>query len=519
MKKLLITYMLLLFGVTAFANEPTLVGHTAERDTTLQQQGHIAAEDYRFKEGDTIIINKQQTNYLTGENIANWAYYVRHMIQQVGGKRFPNGILLAGINSWLEPHGLLLMGAREKTDTSTVKENTDRPLILERLLELNDMDEGMQATIQKLAEQHHMTAMVDEAREEAKRYSEFVVQQERERELRDSIAAVEAQQRALQDSLAAQQALARHYKDSIEAAQLAREKAFKDSLSAVEQAYQQALKDSLEAARAKLQFNRVGAGLRVGVASLMQKTLPEANGKWKAGFDILADAQYAHYWRQRDSQLAYGVMTGVSFGYTRNGVTANGNREFDVTDEDGDQLHYTITGADAKENDGTVVFEIPAMFSMLIMDQIFVNVGPRISIPVYSHYNQDLTATHIDAWNVTKNVHVADEIITGKVTDDMLRQKASTRLSRLNIQLSAEVGYEYKLPNGHILGGGIYTNYSVFSLYPNDPTGKNLISITTPSDEAPSVVTVSPTTEAFVQKNGLGFFDFGLKVIYHFMMW
>ena len=120
MKKLLITYMLLLFGVTAFANEPTLIGHTAERDTTLQQQGHIAAEDYRFKEGDTIIINKQQTNYLTGENIANWAYYVRHMIQQVGGKRFPDGILLAGINSWIEPHGLLLMGAKEKTDTSTV---------------------------------------------------------------------------------------------------------------------------------------------------------------------------------------------------------------------------------------------------------------------------------------------------------------------------------------------------------------------------------------------------------------
>ena len=121
MKKLLITYMLLLFGVTAFANEPTLVGHTAERDTTLQQQGHIAAEDYQFKEGDTIIINKQQTKYLTGEYIANWAYYVRHMVQQVGGKRFPNGILLAGINSWLEPHGLLLMGARESRKIPTVR--------------------------------------------------------------------------------------------------------------------------------------------------------------------------------------------------------------------------------------------------------------------------------------------------------------------------------------------------------------------------------------------------------------
>ena len=292
MKKTLITYLLLLLGVmTITANdEKTIVGHYAERDLTLQEQGHIAAEDYRFQVGDTIIINKQQTNWLTGERIHDWAYYVRHTIQQVGGKRFPNGVLLAGINSWIDPHtGLLLMGAKEKTDTSAVKENKDRPLILERLMELNDMDEGMQASIQKLAEQHHMTAMVNEAREEAKRYSELIMQQEREKQMRDSIRAVQERQRILQDSILMEQERARHFKDSVDAAQRAREEAFRDSL---------------DAARAKLQFNRVGAGLRVGVASLMQKTLPAANGKWLAGFDILADAQYAHYWRQRDADLA-----------------------------------------------------------------------------------------------------------------------------------------------------------------------------------------------------------------------
>ena len=522
MKKTLVTYLLLLVGVMAVTadDEKVIIGHTAERDLTLQEQGHIAAEDYHFQVGDTIIINKQQTNWLTGERIHDWAYYVRHTIQQIGGKRFPDGVLLAGINSWIDPHtGLLLMGAKEKTDTSTVKEIKDRPLILQRLMELNDMDEGMQASIQKLAQQHHMTAMVDEAREEAKRYGELLMQQEREKRVRDSLRIAQEHQRLLQDSILMEQERARLLKDSLEAAQRAREEAFRDSLAAVEQAYKQALKDSLAAARAKLQFNRVGAGLRVGVASLMQKTLPEANGKWLAGFDILADAQYAHYWRQRDADLAYGVLTGLSFGYTRNGVTAQGDREFDVTDEDGDQLHYTITDANAKEKDGTLVLEIPAMFSMIVLDQIFVNFGPRISIPLYSHYNQDLSAAHIDAWNVTKNVHVADELITGKVTPEMLQQHASTKLSRLNIQLSAEVGYEYKLPVGHIIGMGAYANYSVFSLYPNDPSGKDLIGITTPSGDAPAKVTVSPTTEAFVPRNGLGFFDCGVKVIYYFMTW
>lgn len=510
----------LFFGVTpsnvsAQSADHEELGNKATPDEHLQQEAHIAAEDYVFQVGDTVVISKSATHYLTGEKMHHWVYYVRHRILQVGGKRFPNGVRLEGINSWIDGHtGLLLMGAVEKNDTSRVKESVDRPLILERLLELDEMDEKAKQQIQRMAQQYNMTAMVEAAREQAIRDSLANEQRKREQALLDSIAAVQAQ---LDSIRAAHEARERFIRDSI-AEQHRREQAIHDSIVAAEAARKQAIRDSL--ALLQKQFNRVGAGLRVGVASMMQNTkdYPAANGKWLAGFDILADAQYAHYW-QRSSQPAYGILTGLSIGYTRNGVTAQGNREFDITDEDGEQIHYTVTNADAKENDGSVVLEIPAMFSMIIQDHYFVNVGPRFSIPVYSHYNQDISQAHIDAYNVTRNVHVTDELITGKVTEDMLKQGGGTKLSRLNIQLSVEGGYELTLPIGHIIGIGAYANYSVFSLYPNDPTGKELISIGEPTSAAPAPVSVTSTTEAFVKKNGLGFFDCGIKVIYHFMTW
>lgn len=516
MNKYIRIIFLLLISLTAYLparaalpDDEVVIGHYAQRNEELQKIGEAAADDYQFKVGDTIIIRKEQKTYLTGENISNWVYYVRHRIAQVGGKRFPNGVLLEGINSWVDPkNDLLLLGSANRSDTALLRVNFDRPFILERLQELEEMTEEDKRKIQQMAEEYNMTTMINEAREQHIRDSIAAV--ERAKFVRDSIskaaAAQKAREKFVRDSLAREEALAL-------AAKRAREKAIRDSLIAV----RNARRDSLQALYASLAdkpFSRVGIGLRGGLASMMQKTMPEANGKWKIGFDALLDAQYAYYWRPYNMPVM-GIMTGLSIGYARNGVTAQGERTFDFTDEDGDNVRYTITGANAVENDGSLTIEIPAMFTMIIKEHYFVNVGARFAIPVFSHYSQTLTATDIDAWNMTKNVHVPNEIITGKVTDDMLLQKAKTNLSRLNIMLSAEGGYELKIQDTE-LGIGVYVDYSLFSIYPNDPTGKQLIGIVPPSTESPAVVTVTPVTEAYVKRNGLGFFDAGIKVVYHF---
>lgn len=435
------------FAASAPEAPTTYVGNHAEPDSTLQARATTPANDHRFRVGDTIVISKQQTHYLTGEHIDSWVYDVRHRIKRVGSRRFPRGLYLQGINSWISPKDVLM----------------PPPVIPVADPEQQPSQEQKVAPAQEPAPEPTPVAKPEPAPVVA------------EPEPAPQPAVAEPAVVAEPEPVAAE-------------------------------------------AEAKRQFNRFGIGLRGGAASMMQQTIAPANGQWQIGFDALLDLQYAHYW-QRGSKPACGILTGLSVGYARNGVKANGDRTFDIQDEDLDDIRYTVTGADATEQDGSVLIEVPVLFSMIAAEHFFLNIGPRVSLPVFSHYDQTLAPTHIDAWNRTKNVHVTDQLITGKVTDDLLRQKGATKLARLNVLLSCELGYEQPLKNGQAIGIGLYGDYSVFSLYPGNPTGKELIGIVPPSSASPALVSVAPLTEALVPRNGLGFFDCGLKLIYHFKVW
>ena len=73
-----------------------LVGYRAERDENIDAQRR-SVEGYRLQKGDTIIIAKEMKHYLSGEEPSEWVYYVRHVVAQVGGKKYPDGILVAGV--------------------------------------------------------------------------------------------------------------------------------------------------------------------------------------------------------------------------------------------------------------------------------------------------------------------------------------------------------------------------------------------------------------------------------------
>lgn len=60
-----------------------------------------------IKVGDSIMIHQDSLYYLTGERMSKWVYKVPHPVQQVGGKRYPHGILLGGIYSWVYPGTLI----------------------------------------------------------------------------------------------------------------------------------------------------------------------------------------------------------------------------------------------------------------------------------------------------------------------------------------------------------------------------------------------------------------------------
>ena len=70
--------------------------------------------------GDTVRIHKDQLKYLTGERMSKWVYNKQHVVRQVGGKRYPQGVLLKGIYSWVYPNSIYPITPKSLTDSITL---------------------------------------------------------------------------------------------------------------------------------------------------------------------------------------------------------------------------------------------------------------------------------------------------------------------------------------------------------------------------------------------------------------
>ena len=469
-------------------------GLTLAAVTVSAQEAAPAAQLSDFAVGDTIVIKKDHERYLTGEKMSKWVYDVEHTIQQVGGKRWPNGILIRGIYSWVGPDDIL-----------------------------NKSKHPEQAAANEEAKQQAEQAAKDSV--QAVKDSVQQVKQER----KDSVEQVR-QEAARQDSIARAQEEARRMamRDSIESAR-------RDSIAecAVRDSIAQARRDSLldawkhqqdstEAAyfitKQKKEIdncNRFTIGLRGGAASLMHDA--EKMGNWHVGFDAMLDLQYAHYWKKFGKKMQYGLLVGVSAGYARSHIASGVNDNFEETTTSGN-IQYTVKAENVKEYDGQIQVEVPIMFSMIHEKGFFMNLGPRLTVPVYAHYNQNITQPDIIAYFPEEGVTVENARITGQVTDEQADSKGKWTAGKLNVMLGAELGYEYTFRNKNSLGIGVYANYSLYTLYKNDTNTKSLVTISElPDTGKPAVVDVLSATDSYAK--GMGYFDVGLKLAYHFNWW
>ena len=483
MKKTLFIIASLLMTAYCVADD-VVVGNHAKRDKNLQEQAVEPGKGYQFQQGDTIIISKDVKQYLTGEEPSEWVYYVRHIVAQNGGKRFPEGILIQGINSWVGPDGLFLVGAQKHTPAAASKEARDRQKVDERRNELRNMEKTRREAIEQDAKRNEMTMLERESR----------TQPEKKTDNQETRPALREEQPRQQEPAATQEVLTVEEKKPVE-----------------------------NDTTIKRQIDRFTIGLRGGVASMLHKVEGEnATGAWKPGFDVLLDLQYAHYWQKGDKP-SYGILTGLSAGYVRSGATSEFNMS-GVKSADG-KLTYNNSGK-AREYDGQVVLEIPVMFSMITNKGFFFNVGPRFQIPVFNHFSQTIEdgaqiAATFDKYGVTLN----NEVITGKLAEDDLTYKGSKQgMSKFNLLLGAELGYEWRLKNNNAFGVAIYANYGLFSLYDNAQPVGTLFSTEGPVGNNPATVTPYTTTQAFTKgdgfkfgaSNGLDFFDCGIKLNYSF---
>ena len=452
-------------------------------------QGH----QWKVAIGDSVKIKPECQEYLTGETPSSWVWDKIHTVRQLGTKRFPEGVLLMNIYSWICEDCLVPAGQTEEEAAQAAK--------------------------------GQKTEVANEAPNKAK---EAVTPAEAEAAAASAAAAAGAateQAQAAEGAQASAQEGAQEAQPA-EAAQEAAPAAEQAAEQPAEQPAAEAAQPTEQAAaegdsiRTKQNFDhnyhRFTIGVRGGAASLLHET---TNGHWACGGEGVLDLQYAHYWSKDGRPVDLGLITGIGIGYSQSGMNANVDTYKQIPDPtSGKNIDYTVHVDNVNERDGVVVLEIPLMFSLIHESGFFFNVGPRFMLPVYLPYTQTLSNnanTYISAFFEETGVLVSNEVITGllKETDYTTKGSPVNPVS-FNLLLGAELGYEWTLKNGNSLGLGVYGNYGVYHSFTNNTTDKSLVEVTPPTDSDVAAINVHSATSTYANK--LGYFGAGIKLAYHF---
>lgn len=461
---------LLVTTFTAMAQEP--VGNKATVNYELQDN-LVYVEGQTFAPGDTIIIKKDQPVYLTGEQVSEWVYYVKHTIYSVGGKRFPEGVLVNGIMSWVGKQDLYNMN-----------------------------NAGQQQAEEKPAEQQPAESAKPAAKAEQKQQPVEEEQPVEEAQPTEEQQPVEEQAPGTEEQVVEQQPA--EEQQPVEETQPAAEEQ-------ITQQPEDGFVLSGEAKPQKGSYDRLTIGLHGGAGSFLH-TAP-AIGNGKVGYSAMLDLQYAHYWESYKKN-AYGILIGVSAGYVENGLKGAVDSAYQVVSE-GQHIDYTINTEQVKENDGAIQLEVPIMFSMILDKGFYLNIGPKIALPVYNHYRQNLTNPDITAvFTDMGGVVVKNEAITGLVSDNQMKSKGKWNAGTLSVRLALDLGYEWKLSRERSVSLGAYGTYGVYTLRNSDGNAASMIDVAPPTSGSVAQVTVNSASDVYA--TGIGYFDAGIKVAYHF---
>ena len=437
-------------------------------------------DDYQV--GDTVVIRDDNTVYLTGEKPSTWVYGRRFTIQQKGTKRFPEGLLIRGIYSWIDAYYL---GLDQKEQQEEEKEQ-------EPVVEETTPAETTPAETTPTDTVASTTEPEETEEEKAARLSAG----------QKNAGAGEEQP---QDTVQTQP------KDTVPAQGAGETVEQKQETEKVEVPF------ATQGSRMS-KMDRFSIGLRGGAASLMQNEKDKGSdwaGKWGLGYDALLDLQYAHYFGAKfGKKVNHGILVGVAVGWAQSGWKSDVVSDTTVTTEAG-KVDYSINAKGVNEKDGQLMLEVPLMYSLLTEKGFFLNVGPKVQIPVWSRYNQQIANADVKATLQDYGVTLDNQAVMGLVQDNQVKTKGNWKNSTLKVMLSAELGYEWFFrKSGNSLGLGVYGNYSLFDLYKNDNSNQLVGLESAPTATKDGVLGVSSATDSY--NDGLGYFDAGLKLVYHF---
>ena len=462
----------------------TLVCATAVSSLSAQQAAQPAKEhQWKVAVGDSVMIERECVEYLTGERPSVWVWDKLHTVRQLGTKRFPEGVLLMNIYSWICEECLIPVNghAKEAAAKAAEEQAEERAAFEEEMAKTKNAKEAERLAVEQPKEEPKAEPVKEEPKTEPKAEPVEEPKKEEPAPVEEPKKEEPTAQSNQGDSIPSQQNLTHSY-------------------------------------------DRFTIGLRGGAAGLLHQT---KEGNWTCGGDVVLDLQYAHYWTKEGRPVDLGIITGVGLGYAQSSVKSSVNStRLGVEDLDAaNPMHidYTIRADEVKEHDGQLQLEVPLLFSLIHQNGLFFNVGPKFMLPVFTPYKQTISNnpnTFVEAYFQETGVRVTNDVITGLLAEDKYTSTGTDYKNKftINVMLTAEIGYEWILKSGNSLGLGAYANYSVYNSFknnPDDPATDPLIRVeSAPSNTSNAVINVNPLTGTYA--SGLGFFDAGVKLAYHF---
>ena len=242
----------------------TLICATAV-STMSAQQAEPKQHTWKVAVGDSVMIKPECQQYLTGEKPSTWVYDKVHTVRQLGTKRFPEGVLLMNIYSWICEECLVPVHPREAQPEQPAEET---PVVEQKPVEETPVVE------QKPAEE---TPVVEQKPAEE---TPAVEPKPAEEEIADQSAV--SGETAKGDSIKSKQKFGGKY-------------------------------------------DRFTIGLRGGASSLMHHA---DKGNWTCGGDVVLDLQYAHYWTKDGRPVDLGLIVGLGIGYMQSGLKVGNDSTF-----------------------------------------------------------------------------------------------------------------------------------------------------------------------------------------------
>lgn len=338
----------------------TLICATAVSNVSAQRAAQPAQKhEFKVAIGDSVMIKRECQKYLTGETPSVWVWDKVHTVRQLGTKRFPDGVLLMNIYSWMCEDCLIPVNGRAQEAEEKAKQ------------------------------------------EQAEDKAAFEEQVQKEKELREAAekAAAEAQETAKE-------------KEKTEKEEkVAAEKARKDSVKQVKA-------DSIEAEkRFKGKYDRFTIGVRGGASALMHHA---EKGNWTCGGDVVLDLQYAHYWTDDARPMDLGLIVGLGIGYEQSGLKTNDSTAFtkanvdytvvakDIKETD-HQLQLEVPVMFSLIHDNGLFFNFGPKFMIPLYTPYKQTVNTK--------------DTHITAYFPETGITIQDNPVTGKYTGQQPTEK------------------------------------------------------------------------------------------------